>query len=65
MERFPWSNVKPGGSFFIASLTPVKTREEGLKDALRSRVWAKGKVGLLHGLHGVLFTRDKERKWNK
>ena len=57
--RYPWTETKPGGSFFVASLHPAKTREMGLKNALQHHILAKGVPGILKGKHGVLFTRAK------
>jgi hypothetical protein len=55
--HYPWSKVPEGGSFFVPTLAPFKTKEAGLKAALHHRVLAKATFGLKDGKHGVLFTR--------
>lgn len=57
--HYPWPSVPEGGSFFVPSLAPFKTKEAGLKAALHHRVAAKATFGLLNGQHGVLFTRPR------
>lgn len=53
---YPWSKLKPGEGFFVPSLDVAKTREEGLRQALRQgalRVDAHYTVK--NGLIGVWF----------
>jgi hypothetical protein len=54
---FPWAETPIGGSFFIPTIAPFKTKEAGLIEALRLHMKAKATFGLLNGRHGVLFTR--------
>lgn len=58
--HYPWDKVPVGGSFFVPTLAPFKTKEAGLKAALHHRVLAKATFGLKDGKHGVLFTRLAE-----
>jgi hypothetical protein len=46
-----------GQSFFVPSLDVYKTKEAGLVVALYLYIRGKATFGLLHGKHGVLFTR--------
>lgn len=57
--HYPWEKTPPGGSFFVPTLDPFGTKEEGIKAALVLRVKAKASFGLMDGKHGVLFTRWK------
>jgi hypothetical protein len=55
--HYPWAKVPVGGSFFVPTLAPYKTKEAGLKAAIHYRVKARATFGILNGQHGVLFTR--------
>jgi hypothetical protein len=55
--RYPWSQLSRGQGFFVPSLDPEKTKEEGLRAAVYVRRFdAKARVGVLNGRLGVLFT---------
>lgn len=57
--HYPWDKTPEGGSFFVPTLAPHKTKEAGLKAALHHRVLAKATFGMKDGKHGVLFTRRR------
>lgn len=60
--NYPWSKTPPGGWFFVPTLTPEKTRAEGLQAAILHRIFrAEVKVGAYKGQYGVLFIRPRER----
>jgi hypothetical protein len=54
---YPWTETEVGQSFFMPSLDVYKTKEAGLVVALHLYIKGKATFGLLHGKHGVLFTR--------
>lgn len=55
---YPWAETPVQGSFFVPAVNTTQTRYEGLVAALRLRIKAKARTGILHGKHGVLFTRQ-------
>jgi hypothetical protein len=56
--RYPWIKVEKGQGFFIPCLDPEAVKVEGLKAAVRYRVFdAKARTGIKHGLLGVQFFR--------
>lgn len=56
--RFPWSQVKPGQGFFIPCLDTEAVKIDGLRDALRHRIFnAKAEAVIKDGKIGVWFTR--------
>lgn len=57
--KYPWLETPVGGWFFVPTLTPAKTREEGLLAALHHRIEGEAKVGAYRGQYGVLFTRRR------
>lgn len=54
--KYPWSDLPPYGGFFVPTLNFAKTREEGLKEALRYRIRGKATFVVMDGKIGVLFT---------
>ena len=54
--KYPWLDLPPYGGFFVPTLNVAKTREEGLKEALRYRIDAKAEPAIKDGKFGVLFT---------
>lgn len=54
--NYPWLSLPPYGGFFVPTLNVAKTREEGLKEALRHRIDAKAEPAIKDGKFGVLFT---------
>ena len=56
--HYPWSEIPKDGSFFVPAVDTAQVKHEGLVAALHLRIKAKAKIGLLHGQHGVLFTRQ-------
>jgi hypothetical protein len=56
--RFPWKKIEKGQGFFIPCLDPEAVKVEGLKAAVRYRVFdARAKIGIKNGLLGVQFFR--------
>ena len=54
---YPWERTPVGGYFFVPTLTPERTREEGLRVALYVNCRGRGTPGVLHKRFGVLFQR--------
>lgn len=60
--KYPWLDLPPYGGFFVPSLNLAKTREEGLKEALRYRIDAKAEPAIKDGKFGILFTVGAMRR---
>ena len=58
----PWSKIKAGEVFFVPSLNPDRTKQEGRKAAFQynPRMRIEDRVGMRDGLFGVLFIRLNE-----
>ena len=56
---YPWSKIKAGEGFFVPSLNPDRTKQEGRKAAFQynPRMRIADRVGVRDGLFGVLFIR--------
>jgi hypothetical protein len=54
--KYPWLDLPPYGGFFVPTLDFAKTREEGLKEALRHRIRGKAEPAIVDGKIGLLFT---------
>ena len=55
---FPWSRVERGYGFFVPCIDTEKTRQAGLNEALRQRIFgAKAYPAIKDGLMGVWFFR--------
>jgi hypothetical protein len=59
---FPWVEAPAGSFFFVPSVAPAKTREQGLKVALYHGIKATATIGTLNGLHGVLFFKKQKQR---
>jgi len=56
--NYPWPQLKRGMGFFVPCLDTEAVRVDGLRDALRYRLFdARAKVGVKNGLIGVWFYR--------
>lgn len=63
-EEFPWLRCRPGDSFFVPSLDPYRTVQQGMRQAaniygVKMTVKPRYKVGIYKGLLGVLFTAPR------
>lgn len=54
--KYPWDALPSYGGFFVPTLDVAKTREEGLKEGIRIRMWGKAEPAIKDGKLGVLFT---------
>ena len=54
--KYPWAALPSYGGFFVPTLDVAKTREEGLKEGIRIRMWGKAEPAIKDGKLGVLFT---------
>jgi hypothetical protein len=54
--KYPWDVLPSYGGFFVPTLDVAKTREEGLKEGIRIRMWGKAEPAIKDGKLGVLFT---------
>ena len=54
--KYPWDALPSYGGFFVPTLDVAKTREEGLKEGIRIRLWGKAEPAIKDGKLGVLFT---------
>ena len=61
-NQYPWGKIKMGEGFFVPSLNPERTKQEGRKAAFRynPRMRIEDRVGVKDGLFGVLFIRLNE-----
>jgi hypothetical protein len=55
--RYPWKKTSVGSGFFVPTLDPEKTIEEGLRAAVRYRIRPIATYGIKDGLIGVWFFR--------
>ena len=60
--KYPWDALPSYGGFFVPTLDVVKTREEGLKEGIRIRMWGKAEPAIKDGKLGVLFTVGARRR---
>jgi hypothetical protein len=55
---YPWSQLKKGQGFFVPCLDTEAVKQDGLRDALRYRLfYAKAEVVIKAGKLGVWFHR--------
>ena len=61
-NQYPWAKLKAGEGFFVPSLNPDRTKQEGRKAAFQynPRMRIEDRVGMRDGLYGVLFIRLNE-----
>jgi len=59
--KYPWDALPRYGGFFVPTLDVAKTREEGLKEGIRIRIWGKAEPAIKDGKLGVLFTIGGKR----
>jgi len=60
--KYPWDALPSYGGFFVPTLDVAKTREEGLKEGIRIRIWGKAEPAIKDGKLGVLFTIGAKRR---
>lgn len=60
--KYPWDALPSYGGFFVPTLDVAKTREEGLKEGIRIRLWGKAEPAIKDGKLGVLFTIGAKRR---
>ncbi len=60
--KYPWDALPSYGGFFVPTLDVAKTREEGLKEGIRIRMWGKAEPAIKDGKLGVLFTIGARRR---
>lgn len=63
-DDYPWHRLRPGESFFVASLAPYRTAQEGLRVGLSlygRKANLKYRAGVYKGVLGVLFTLPAKR----
>lgn len=60
--NYPWDALPSYGGFFVPTLDVAKTREEGLKEGIRVRMWGKAEPAIKDGKLGVLFTIGARRR---
>jgi len=56
-SKYPWTELPDGSAFFVPTLTPDKTRYEGLVAAMRCGVRGEAQVGIYDRKYGVLFRK--------
>jgi len=57
-KKYPWSDIPPGGSFFVPALNVKEVRREGIVAAMYVDVLhIEGTAGIYNGLYGVMFRR--------
>jgi hypothetical protein len=55
---YPWLQLKKGQGFFVPCLDTEAVKQDGLRNALRHRVFhPKANIGVKNGLIGVWFHR--------
>ena len=56
--KYPWPQLKRGDGFFVPCLDTEAVKTDGLRDALRHRIFnAKAEAGIKAGKVGVWFHR--------
>ena len=55
--RYPWKKTSVERGFFVPTLNPEKTIEEGLRASVRYRIRPIATYGIKDGLIGVWFFR--------
>jgi hypothetical protein len=55
---FPWADTKPGGGFFIPTLTPEAFAADVVDAALRCGIKASVYVGVHEGKYGLICLRQ-------
>jgi hypothetical protein len=57
--HYPWNETPIGGGFFVPTLTPDKTKTDGLRAAIYNNCRGVALTGIKNGMLGVYFKRKR------